>query len=100
MDYLVRGKFVFTHNERYGSDGIIPDGAVYVSGANIVDVGKYKDLKKTYSTATVVGSPRFWVMPGFVNHSQPQFKSSAQKWHCARGIVLCRSYSFSVGNGQ
>ena len=62
MEYLVRGRF--------GSDGIIEDGAVCVSGKNIVKVGPYKDLKPQYPTAAIVGSPHFWVMPGFVNAHQ------------------------------
>ncbi|MGH7782898.1 MAG: amidohydrolase family protein [Candidatus Binatia bacterium] len=70
MNLLVRGRFVITQQERYGTDGIITDGAVYVSGREIIEVGNYKDLKKAYSTATVIGSPRFWVMPGFVNAHQ------------------------------
>lgn len=70
MEYLVRGQFVLTMQERLGAHGIIKDGAVYVSGKNIVEVGPYKDLKVVYPTATVVGSPRFWVMPGFVNAHQ------------------------------
>ncbi|HEY2918006.1 MAG TPA: hypothetical protein VGK77_03315 [Candidatus Binatia bacterium] len=70
MEYLVRGRFVLTLSERFGSDGIIEDGAVYVSGKNIVEVGPYKDLKPQYPTAAIVGSPHFWVMPGFVNAHQ------------------------------
>ena len=64
MEYLVRGGFVLTMSESLGSDGIIKDGAVYVSGKNIIEIGSYKNLKPQYPTATVVGSPRFWVMPG------------------------------------
>src|SRR5262249_15200669 len=56
--------------ERIGTDGIIKDGAVYISGKNIVDVGGYRDLKTQYPTAKIIGSPRFWVMPGFVNAHQ------------------------------
>ena len=70
MEYLVRGQFVLTMQERIGTDGIIKDGAVYVSGKNIVEVGRYRDLKTQYPTATIIGSPRFWVMPGFVNAHQ------------------------------
>jgi len=57
-------------DDRFGRDGIIQDGAVCVSGKDIVEVGRYKDLKKQYPTATVIGSRRFWVMPGFVNAHQ------------------------------
>ena len=70
MDYLVRGRFVLTMREGLGADGIIKDGAIYVSGKNIVEVGLFKDLKAQYPTATIVGSPRFWITPGFVNAHQ------------------------------
>ena len=70
MNYLVRGQFVLTMNDRLGVGGIVEDGAVYVSGKNIAEVGRYKDLKSAYPTATVLGSSRFWVTPGFVNAHQ------------------------------
>jgi hypothetical protein len=70
VEYLVRGQFVLTMQESVGTDGIVKDGAVYVSGKNIIEVGRYNDLKTQYPTATIIGSPRFWVMPGFVNAHQ------------------------------
>ena len=70
MNTLVRGRYVLTMNERFGADGIVQDGAVLVSDENIVEVGKYKDLKAQHPTATIIGSPRYWVMPGFVNAHQ------------------------------
>jgi 5-methylthioadenosine/S-adenosylhomocysteine deaminase len=57
-------------NDRLGVGGIVEDGAVYISGKNIAEVGRYKDLKSAYPTATVLGSSRFWVTPGFVNAHQ------------------------------
>jgi 5-methylthioadenosine/S-adenosylhomocysteine deaminase len=57
-------------SDRAGADRIVEGGAVYVSGKNIVEVGRYKDLKAIYPTATVIGSSRFWVAPGFVNAHQ------------------------------
>jgi cytosine/adenosine deaminase-related metal-dependent hydrolase len=70
LSYLVRGQFILTLNDRLGVGGIVEDGAIYVSGKNIVEIGPYKDLKSVYPTATVLGSSRFWVMPGFVNAHQ------------------------------
>ena len=70
MDCIVRGGFVLTMQERVDGRGIIKDGAVYVSGKDIIEVGPYRGLKAQYPTATVIGSPRFWVMPGFVNAHQ------------------------------
>lgn len=57
-------------NDRLGVGGIVEDGAIYVSGKNIVEIGPYKDLKSVDPTATVLGSSRFWIMPGFVNAHQ------------------------------
>jgi imidazolonepropionase-like amidohydrolase len=45
-----------TLNDRLGVGGIVEDGAIYVSGKNIVEIGPYKDLKSVYPTATVLGS--------------------------------------------
>lgn len=57
-------------HDGFGPSGVIQDGAVCVSGSDIVEVGRYNDLKKQYPTASVIGSRRFWVMPGFVNAHQ------------------------------
>ena len=70
MAYLVRGGFILTMRDGLGANGIIQDGAVYVSGNEIVETGEYNDLVAQYPTATVIGSPRLWVMPGFVNAHQ------------------------------
>lgn len=70
MTYLLRGGFVLTMTDRSAPEGILQDGAVYVSGNEIVEVGRYRDLKMQYPTASVIGSRRFWVMPGFVNAHQ------------------------------
>jgi 5-methylthioadenosine/S-adenosylhomocysteine deaminase len=59
-----------TMREELGADGIIKDGAICVSGKDIAEIGRYKDLKAQHPTASVVGSPRFWVAPGFVNAHQ------------------------------
>jgi cytosine/adenosine deaminase-related metal-dependent hydrolase len=48
-------------SDRLGAGGIVEDGAVYISGKQIVEIGPYKDLRSVYPTATVIGSSRFWV---------------------------------------
>jgi 5-methylthioadenosine/S-adenosylhomocysteine deaminase len=70
VEFIARGKFVLTNHNGYGTDGILEDGAVYVSGQNIVAVSPYKDLKAAYPNTTVIGSPEFWVMPGLVSAHQ------------------------------
>ena len=57
-------------DDRFGPDGVVADGAVLVEGNDIVEVGRYRDIKKQYPTASVIGSRRFWVLPGFVNAHQ------------------------------
>jgi len=69
-EFLARGKFVLTNQDRYGTAGILENGAIYVSGQHIVDVGPYQDLKAVYPNATLIGSPSFWVTPGFVSAHQ------------------------------
>ena len=70
MSYLVTGEFVLTMRDGAGPNGVIRDGAVYVSESAIVDVGEFKHLRARYPGATVIGSSCFWVMPGFVNAHQ------------------------------
>lgn len=70
MEFIARGKFALTNASRYGADGILEDGAVYVSGQSIVEVAPYRDLKVAYPNTTVIGSPEFWVTPGFVSAHQ------------------------------
>lgn len=91
MDYLIRGEFVFTMRDDLGSSGILENGALFVSGKNIVEVGPYKELKTKYSSATVVGSPSFWVMPGFVNaHQHGKGVSSFQLGNIDESFELSR----------
>ncbi|HSE86814.1 MAG TPA: hypothetical protein VLJ79_11365 [Candidatus Binatia bacterium] len=39
MSYLVRGQFVLTMSDRLGVGGIVEDGAVYISGKQIAEIG-------------------------------------------------------------
>jgi hypothetical protein len=38
VEYLVRGRYVLTMQERFGTDGIANDGVVSVSGKHIIEV--------------------------------------------------------------
>ena len=46
---------MLTMNDRFGTEGIIQNGALYVSEKHIVEVGSYKEIKALYPTATVIG---------------------------------------------
>jgi cytosine/adenosine deaminase-related metal-dependent hydrolase len=62
---LVRGKWVIKGSGRKRQP--IKDGAVYIEGTEIRDVGPYESLKKKHSFDVELGSDRHIVMPGFVN---------------------------------
>lgn len=70
MEHLVRGKFVITLNPDDARGGVLRDGAVLVSGSEITAVGAFRKLAAAHPDATVVGSARHWVLPGFVNAHQ------------------------------
>jgi cytosine/adenosine deaminase-related metal-dependent hydrolase len=62
---LLYGKYVIAGagNRRR----IIKDGAVYVDGSRIKDVGEFKALTKSYRFDAKIGSDRHLVMPGLIN---------------------------------
>ena len=70
VEFIARGKFVLTNNDGYATAGILEDGAVYVSGQNIVEVSPYKDLKATTPIPQLLDRPNSRVMPGFVSAHQ------------------------------
>jgi cytosine/adenosine deaminase-related metal-dependent hydrolase len=66
MDLLVRGKYVIT-DARAGKDGILTDGAAYLSGGKVVEVGDYASLREKQPHATVKGNGRQLLMPGLID---------------------------------
>jgi 5-methylthioadenosine/S-adenosylhomocysteine deaminase len=66
MDILARGKYVIT-DPRDGEDGVLTDGACYLSGGKVVEVGGYTRLKQKYPHAVVKGNGRQLLMPGLVD---------------------------------
>ena len=56
---------------RYGTQGVIRNGAVVVSGRDTSSKwARTGTSRPAYPNATVVGSSRYWVIPGFVNAHQ------------------------------
>lgn len=47
--------------------GVIKDGAIYIEGPKIVDVGKTRDLEKAYRPDDAIDASNSVVMPGLVN---------------------------------
>ncbi|MBW2056033.1 MAG: amidohydrolase family protein [Deltaproteobacteria bacterium] len=66
MDILVRGKYVIT-DAGAGEKGILTDGAVYVSGGRVVEVGDYASLKERHPQAAVKGNGKQLLMPGLID---------------------------------
>jgi len=46
---------------------VIKDGAVYIEGDQIIDVGKHDEISKNYGCDIEIGSSNHVLMPGFVN---------------------------------
>lgn len=49
------------------SDRLIPDGAIYIEGSKIIDVGKTRDLEKKYKADKMIDASNSIIMPGLVN---------------------------------
>ena len=46
---------------------IIYDGAVAIDGTQIIDIGTYDELCKTYTNAELIDAHNGLIMPGFIN---------------------------------
>ena len=64
---LVRGRKVVCRVTGRDSAEIVDDGAVAVSDGEIVEVGRYEDLRPRYHAAELIGSGRHLVTPGLIN---------------------------------
>lgn len=63
-DYIIEGSHVVTMNP---SRDVIIDGAVAVTGRDIIAVGKRQDIVERFDAHETIGGPRFVVTPGMVN---------------------------------
>lgn len=61
---LIKNGFVVTMDER---NSMLTDGAVYVEGAKIVQVGSTQELESAYKAHDVIDATNSVVMPGLVN---------------------------------
>ncbi len=64
---MVRGKYVICKITGRDSAEVVSDGAVYQQDGEIVEVGRYQDLRTRHPEAEMIGSPKHVVMPGLVN---------------------------------
>ena len=62
-DYLGKGTVITRDADR----PIIYDGAVAIDGTQIVDIGTYDELCKTYANAEIIDAHGGLIMPGFIN---------------------------------
>ena len=79
MDYLVKGKYVYTDfSEPAG--GLLRDAAVYLSGGAVAEVGEAEDLSRRYPEAEMVGGADCAVLPGLIDaHSHGSGLSHVQR---------------------
>lgn len=64
--HIIRGTVVTMNATRE----IIRDGAVAISGTQILDVGSFDEVAATHPAAAVQGSPSDLVLPGYINGHQ------------------------------
>ena len=64
---LIRGKYVISRVIDDNSSQIIRDGAIYQRDGEIVEVGRYDDLKARHDPDEVIGSNNDVVLPGLIN---------------------------------
>ncbi len=64
---LVRGKYVICKVTGPDSAEVVSDGAVYQRDGEIIEVGRYDDLRAKHPSEEVIGSSKYVVMPGLVN---------------------------------
>lgn len=75
---LIKHGLVLSMNERIGT---ISDGAVYIEGDEIVDVGKTSTLLQKYRGETVIDASNMVVLPGLVN-THVHFYQSVLRGSC------------------
>jgi len=61
---MIKNGVVVTMDE---SDRLVTDGAICIEGARIVDIGKTRDIEKTYKVDEVIDASNGVIMPGLVN---------------------------------
>ncbi|MDA1258474.1 MAG: amidohydrolase family protein [Chloroflexi bacterium] len=64
---LVHGKYVVCKVIDDDTSQVVEDGAVFQRDGEIVEIGKYTDLKSRHDPDEVIGGPDFVVIPGMVN---------------------------------
>ncbi len=64
VDYIICGDYVLPMDERLT---VIKDGAIAVSGTNILEVGTSKEISKKYASEAIIMGEGKAVFPGLIN---------------------------------
>ncbi|MFC1937644.1 amidohydrolase family protein [Chloroflexota bacterium] len=64
---LVRGKYVIGKITGSNTAEVISDGAVFQQDGEIIEVGRYADLRTRHTVDEILGSSNHLVMPGLIN---------------------------------
>lgn len=67
---LIKGKYIICGVNHLDDVDIMLDGAVFQQDGEIVDIGKYSNLKGRYNADEEIGSDEHVVLPGLVNAHQ------------------------------
>ena len=60
---LIRGKYVVLRAVNDNESEIVTDGAVFQRDGEIVEIGRYDDLKTRHQPDEVIGGPNFALIP-------------------------------------
>jgi len=63
LEYIIHGKSIVTMSKH----GIIKNGAIVIEGEEIIDLGKYDEIKPKYSGYEVIDASNCIVLPGLIN---------------------------------
>ncbi len=64
---LIRGKYIICKVTGRNSAEVISDGAIFQRDGEIIEVGRYDDLRTRHAAEEVIGSPNYVVMPGLID---------------------------------
>jgi 5-methylthioadenosine/S-adenosylhomocysteine deaminase len=64
VDYIIRADFLLTME---GDLSVIKDGAVAVTGSDIIDTGTFSDISKQYTSENLLSGKNKAVFPGLIN---------------------------------
>ncbi len=64
---IIWGKFLIKNDGSDAEGGILENGALYIRGDEILDVGPYQKIRTTYPADEIIGGQDRVVLPGLIN---------------------------------